>query len=61
MNSEGQINNLIDEVNDIRANTVAQNSKDIYVNSSTKFLIWLYENNSPLLTHFSCRNKRLWK
>ena len=44
MNSEGQINNLIDEVKDIRANTVAQNSKDIYVNSSTKFLIWLYEN-----------------
>ena len=44
------MNILIEEVQYIRSNTVAQNSRAIYVNSNVKFLIWINDHKRHLLT-----------
>jgi len=41
---------LENEVSNIRSNTVAANSRNIYRNSSTRMLVWLLENKPYLLT-----------
>ena len=42
---------LVEEVEFIRSNTIASNSKNIYINSSSKFLIWLYQVKPDSLTN----------
>ena len=58
-NSENEMEALELEVGFIRANTISQNSRVLYLNSSVKFLSWLFDKKRNLLTEEYLRELNL--
>ena len=51
MNEESSyLTELNRQVIAIRANNISKSSRDIYINSNAKFLLWLYNHKIHLLT-----------
>lgn len=45
------LSNNVDQVDDLRANIVAESSRKIYTSSMIKFMVWLWSNHHFLLTN----------